>query len=365
MIAREEKRLRALFVRLVSLGASLGLGAAGCSTAEDGAPVDASVEDARDSTVSVPVVDAGPILDSAAALACDPVFLDGADDGSGCDYFESLACGLPPDSSALDCYLYLPQCATLCNDPFGYPCIVVGCTVDGAVPSGPLTLECTTGKVSCPDAGRRPAGLVAARRVSAKSALGAWLAEVAWLEAASVHAFHRLAAELTSMGAPRALVRCASRSARDETRHARVVTRLARKRSAVPAAVRVRRTRARSLDAFAIENAVEGCVRESFGALVATLQAHHAPDADVARAMHRIALDETRHAALAWSVARWLDGRLDEETRARVSQAMRDALAVLRCEVRATPRALAREAGLPHGNAGAALVDAFARALLS
>ena len=52
----------------------------------------------------------------------------------------------------------------------------------------------------------------------------------------------------------------------------------------------------RELEAIAIENAVEGCVRESFGALLATWQAKTAGDARVRAAMKRIARDETRHA---------------------------------------------------------------------
>jgi len=364
VIAREERRLRALFLSLASAG-SLGTGVYACSTAETHGAPDASAGGSQDATVDVGTAeassDAGPITDSASSAACGPVFLDGADDGNGCEYFEGLACGLPPDSSSLDCNLILSECADLCGSQFGYPCLVVGCQ-DGAVPSGALVLECTTGKVSCPDGGRRPAGLVEARAV-ATSAAGAWLAELAWLEEASVHAFRCLATELAAMGAPRPLVRCALRAVRDEMRHARVVTRLARRRGATPARAHVKRARARSLAAFALENAVEGCVRESYGALVATWQATHAPDADVARAMARVAADETRHAALAWSISRWLHARLDDATRARVSSAMRGALASLRCEVRATDAATARALGLPDGKTGATLVDGFARAL--
>jgi hypothetical protein len=195
----------------------------------------------------------------------------------------------------------------------------------------------------------------------ARDQAGAWLADVARLEAASVVSFRRLARELGEMGAPRALVKAAERSARDEVRHARVTARLARRRGAAPSRVRVARVGAgRSLEAFATENAVEGCVREAFGAFVALHQASRARDPRVASAMKRIAADETRHAALAWSIAAWLAPRLDDSARARVDDARRRALASLRCEIAATPAPLARELGLPHGPAGAALVDAFA-----
>jgi hypothetical protein len=110
---------------------------------------------------------------------------------------------------------------------------------------------------------------------------------------------------------------------------------------------------------FALENAVEGCVRECFGALVATRQASSARDPRVARAMARIAVDETRHAALAWEIARWLGPRLEASERERVTRAMRGAIASLRCEVAATPSDVATELGLPTGPDAERLVDAF------
>jgi rubrerythrin len=142
------------------------------------------------------------------------------------------------------------------------------------------------------------------------------------------------------------------------------MSRLARRHGAVRGRVTVTPPRrARSLEAFAIENAVEGCVRESFGALVAAHQASRAPDPELARAMRRIAEDETRHAALAWSIARWVHPRLSASERARVRRATQGALAALRCEVESTSRELASALGLPAGREGVALVDGFAAAL--
>jgi hypothetical protein len=66
---------------------------------------------------------------------------------------------------------------------------------------------------------------------------------------------------------------------------------------------RVRHTRARSLDAVACENAVEGCVHETFGAAVAVMQSERAREPSCRDAMKRIAADEIRHAELAWAVA--------------------------------------------------------------
>src|SRR5205823_2406284 len=141
--------------------------------------------------------------------------------------------------------------------------------------------------------------------------LGEHFARVAHLEAASVHAFVRLGRELDAHGAPKRLLDAAARAARDEIRHARVTARIARRFGASPPPARVRQLAVRSLAAVAIENAVEGCVRETFGALVAKWQADHAGDAEVATAMERIARDESDHAALSWAIAGWSAARLD------------------------------------------------------
>jgi hypothetical protein len=385
MIAREEARLRALFERLLLVSACAAPVA--CSSADDAGAADtgapsshgdggSGTDDATTASDGAKTPEASAPRDGDpygfADSACDPVLLDAGDDGSGCDFYETLPCGLPPSSPSERCYLELTQCAALCNevDSLQHVCAIAEClSVEAStIPSGtPLTLECATGAGACaPGAGRRPEGLVVARPVRCGDAIGAVLADVARLEAASVHAFRRLGAELSSLRAPRSLVRAAERSARDEVRHARVMTRLARRRGAVPAPVSLRNTRRRrTVEAFAIENAVEGCVRECFGALVATRQASQARDPELARAMERIARDETRHAALAWEIARWVEPRLGPAARARARRAMGDALLALRHEVESTPAHLAGALGLPAGRDGAALVDAFEAALFS
>jgi hypothetical protein len=79
-------------------------------------------------------------------------------------------------------------------------------------------------------------------------------------EAASVHAFTRMQCELERFGAPSTLVRAAARSSGDEKRHARMMAHWARSFGGVAPAPRVRKPRARKLEAIARENAVEGCV---------------------------------------------------------------------------------------------------------
>jgi hypothetical protein len=178
--------------------------------------------------------------------------------------------------------------------------------------------------------------------------LGAYLSELAYLEAASVVAFRTLRRELRHHGAPRSLLHAAARAARDEVRHARAMACLARRHGGVPRKVRVKRTPLRTLAEIAIENVVEGCVRETYGALVATFQARAAADADLRAAMRQIAKDETRHAALAWKIHDWVDRRLEASDRRQVDDARHEAIEQMASAVvRTPPPSVQRVAGIP------------------
>ncbi len=87
-------------------------------------------------------------------------------------------------------------------------------------------------------------------------------------------------------------------------------------------------------------------------------------DADIARVMDVIALEETRHAALSWSVAAWLDGVLAGDDRAAVAKARAKAVDGLLAEL-ATPmdEALVREAGMPDAAPALTLARAMLREL--
>lgn len=214
-----------------------------------------------------------------------------------------------------------------------------------------------------PCEGRRPAGLVGAER-RPHNAFARHLADAAWLEAASIAAFRELRGELRGHGAPRRLLRAASRSGRDERRHARASRSLARRFGVPVAPVRRKPVSQRSLLDLALENAVEGSVRETWGALIALRQATYAADPAVRATMSRIAPDEVRHAELAWAVDRWLSPRLSAEERTKVSDARAAALAELRREVQYPLPAEDRlRLGLPGAAEGAALLEAFAQSL--
>lgn len=171
----------------------------------------------------------------------------------------------------------------------------------------------------CAVEGRRPAGLCSPVGGDARSAAGAWLAHAAWLEAASIYAFVHLAQELERFGAPTSLVRRSIASANDEIRHATTMIQLARRYGATPPPVTVDPVGERSLVELAVENMAEGCVRETWGAVLAMFQARTALDPVVRAAYAVIARDELRHAALAWDIDRWIAPQLSDEQRALVA----------------------------------------------
>jgi hypothetical protein len=188
---------------------------------------------------------------------------------------------------------------------------------------------------------------------------------LAQLEASSVRAFAELSRELARNGAPEPLVVAARASANDERRHARAISALARRFGAAVPRVRTRATPRRSLAAMAEENAVEGCVRETFGALLAAWQAARAKDPEVRAAMAAIAVDELRHAALAWEIAAWAEARLSPAKRRRVARARRRAAArLVAAAARPEPRRVRALAGLPDANEATRLARSLAERLL-
>ncbi|MEO7113359.1 MAG: ferritin-like domain-containing protein [Polyangiaceae bacterium] len=321
------------------------------------------------------VSDGGPVND--AAVICTPTSLyvdanlpDGAVD---CDIYNQFSCDIPVVPYN-DCFFALNDCPTVCPGVYFFNCRAYGnWCLDGSIVTSedggitlddgsvvaldPTVVECAT----CPNgAGRRPRGLRSPAKTSrSTNALGRYFAETSHLERASIAAFRMLQRELRLLHAPRELVRSAERAARDEVRHARTTARLAKRHEAEPPKVVIDESKieTRSLEALAIENAVEGCVRETFGALVASWQVAHAADVEVACALRSIAADETRHAALAWEIAKWAENKLDHAANRRVADAAAKAVRALEADAmhEAHPDVV-RLAGLPSSHVHRAMI---------
>lgn len=222
-------------------------------------------------------------------------------------------------------------------------------------------------KTDGPVCGRRPCALerAAATDLDDPASTGALLAQMAYLEAASVPAFAILARDLAAHGAPRPLLERIERARKDEIRHARLMRRAAKRFGVMPPVPRVGAVAPRSLRAIAEENAVEGCVRETFGALIATYQARHAVDPELAALFTSIARDETEHAELSWDLAAWLDGELSAEDREAVDSARRHAIAELGAGLRDSQIPDREVAGVPDSATSRALLRALESTLLA
>ncbi len=305
--------------------------------------------------------DAGSPTDTATpgdSAACAPYRASESSPGT-CEETVVYPCGLPREAQVdAGTFINYELCRTLCA-PLGDGFFGGGCRRLEQRSDGSDQIACTTCAV-----GRRSDGLMAVRGAREAGPVGDFFARVATLEWASVTAFERLADDLARFGAPSELVAEARRSADDERRHTDSMGSLARRFGAPVREPEFAATDARSLEAVAVENAVEGCVRETFGALVATWQARSATDAGVAAALRDVAADETRHAEFSWALGRWADGVLDEGARARVRAAREGAVAELRAELDgAVDPALVSVAGMPDRATGLALFAAMTDAL--
>lgn len=204
-----------------------------------------------------------------------------------------------------------------------------------------VTVECEVEEISevyCE--GRRPHGHIEA--VLPVRSQAQWFAVHAHLERASVRAFEELAEWLTHARAPIDLVGRCLAAASDEVRHATLMTTWAERLGAAVPPCEVSETD-RHILAVAIHNAVEGCVFESFAALMAYHQAEHAATPDLRSLFSSIAVDELRHGQLAWDLHNWLMTQLDEASRDKVERAQARALATLEA------RAARSSAATPHG----------------
>lgn len=287
-----------------------------------------------------------------------------------------LAAGAPPCFGAF-CEPSKADCAKACGDPAVNACTLPSSFLadfkiaqrDGRLvcpPASEMTLHCAvnerhgTKTNGCPVEGRRPSRL-AARPAESDGSLGAYFAECEWLEAASITAFEDLASDLEQLGAHHALVEACRAAARDEARHATTMGTLRARFGGDETPVVLGSRASRSLLDVAIENAVEGTIRETFGAAVALWRAAHAADSAVQRALRAIAEDECRHAALAREVESFLSEQLDANERALVARSRRDAIASLAAEVGRSTQVVSRVAGVPTRREARALLDVLSR----
>ena len=265
------------------------------------------------------------------------------------------------DQASMAGGISVAACEGLCGA--FYALQVDSCEAPDAQASGTDVLLCDgTEFRDCGGAGRLPHG-IGCEPSTTGTAEGRWWAHIAYLEKAAVHAFVQLAGELRELGAPADLVdRCIS-AAIDEVGHARLTSELAVQLGTQPSVVEVDVDGPRALFELALQNATEGCVRETFAGLEATWQAQHcAPEYQAL--LHQIAEEECGHAELSWDIQAWAQNKLTAAQNQAIAHAQDDALAALRTDVtRRQNLGVPSSVGLPNGQQARALLDQMQAAL--
>lgn len=233
---------------------------------------------------------------------------------------EALAAVLDDDGE-----LSIEDCTALCENGLASVEELLSCAVGQSdAPLQELIICRVSAPVVCD--GRHHAVLGRHAGGRGPTPLAAWLQRAARSEMGSVLAFVTLCRELRAHGAPESLLRRALEAAAQEIGHARALTALAVRAGAPrPHLRRKHGFQLRPLADIAVENAVQGCVHETFSGLLARHQALHARDAAVREALARVAPEELEHAALAWDLHAWLLERLSKPEQARVQRALRRA----------------------------------------
>lgn len=318
--------------------------------------------------------EAGPSGSSSSALTeevpvppelrgeCAPIELDASafdDSGTGCTRYLRAPCGLPKDGGLRGCFPDLNTCLSVCQSAFRCQLAPeTTCQKGHIIPDASIVVEC----IQCAQGGgRKPYKLTTAPFGAGEArGVGDFFAELSYLEEASITAFDELAEELARAHAPSSLRRRAMQAKRDEEMHTRAMQRLAR---IYGGAERIRppsfseAPRDESLEALMIHNAREGCVGESYGALLALHQSANASDPRVARVMAKIAEDEAEHAALSWDILSWGQHLLTLQEQERVLHVMRESLEDLARLVSEPTTALRVTAGYPSASQHHELVE--------
>ena len=157
---------------------------------------------------------------------------------------------------------------------------------------------------------------------------------VAQMEHASIAAFARFSLQLLALGAPSDLIERTNQALADETAHARSAFALASAyagRPIGPDRLALDGAFGGAIDLAEVVRLVvrKGCVGETVAAIEASEAEGRCIDPVVRRVLARIAVEEGRHAELAWRTVRWALDAGDP----RVRQVLADELSLLETEV--------------------------------
>ena len=115
-------------------------------------------------------------------------------------------------------------------------------------------------------------------------------------------------------------------AARDEIKHARMMHTVCVSLGQKVAKPTIDDVPNRSCFSLALENAIEGCIHESYAALQALHQSQHAKTSEWRELFGTIAVDEIKHAQLSLQIHQWLMKKLTAEERQRILAAQQRAV---------------------------------------
>ncbi|MAA79970.1 MAG: hypothetical protein CL916_12010 [Deltaproteobacteria bacterium] len=216
------------------------------------------------------------------------------------------------------------SCSTLCFEESGsYYDYLCACDYSGANSDGahPVTCEYTM----CAVEGRGHGNISKLSEAAGTSEINRYFVRAYHAEASSVAAFVQLRAELKQHDAPEEILGRCMKAAIDEVHHARMMAKLIRDSGECIPELDFGSVAKRSIFEIALDNAVEGCIFETYSALKAHYQYKHATDPRIVAVMKVIAPDETRHAQLAWDIHHFLMSKLSQDEQKKILDAQREA----------------------------------------
>ena len=207
--------------------------------------------------------------------------------------------------------------------PIAKPSTIVSCQVEYTAIHAPYT---------CPRIvpGRMPNGLQPDHsQASAQNSIAHYLANMTAMETAAITAFEYLVRELKAYGAPALLIAQAQQAVIEEQRHSEMAGLLAAAHQADVSVIKVDDFSLRSLYEIALENAIEGCINETFAAACGLWQSEHAQMPVFKKVIAHITDEEMGHAALSWDIHEWLMPQLTPSQQQTIHNAQAEAVETL------------------------------------
>ena len=223
------------------------------------------------------------------------------------------------------------SCASLCWEELNlYESDLCACEYTGTNDSGEHGVTCEQSYCyTYYYEGRVHGSIPKTKRNPSNSVLGNYFARVSNAEASSIAAFLQLRKELKFHNAPQGLLDRCFLAAKQEVDHARVMIKLAELHQGKLAPFIFGKFEPRTLLELTLDNAVEGCIFETFSALKLLQQAKKSDHPVLTQTLKQIALDEISHAELAWDIHKYLMTKLSKEERQIVRTAQKNAVSTL------------------------------------